>query len=157
MPSRQSAPWRRRDHTRIAKLRRQRGSCLSDGVEVENLSDHAGGSDNDVFRRDVHGLSGNAAHFLRLLFAVGVAGVGVAAVADQPLGIAVREMAAGNGDGRALDKILRISARRRAAYITAKHGKVALGFVAAHTAVDPRRLKAQRSRDAAGNDAGMTE
>ena len=142
-----------------SSLAAESGSKLSrriaDRVEIQRLTDHAGGGDDHIIRCNSHGFCGNPAHFPRLFLAVGVAGVGVAAVADNALGVSVGDILPCDGDGSAFDEILGVSSRGGAADVAPHHGEVALGFVASHTAVDAGSLKAERRGNSAGNDAGM--
>ena len=101
----------------------------------------------------MHRVGSNAAHLARLLLTVGVTGVGVSAVADNPLCVAVRNILTCDSDGGPFDQILRICSGRRAANVTANHCQITLVFVAAHTAVDSRSLKAERSGNSAGDNA----
>ena len=96
---------------------RQGGHARRDGLERERLADDARGGDDDVCRRHARILFHEGAHALRDLDAVRVAGVGVAAVAHHRPRIAVGDVFFGDEDGRALDEVLRIDARSRAAHV----------------------------------------
>ena len=100
----------------------------------------------------MHRFGGNAAHLPCLLFPIGVAGVGVSAVADDSLRVAVGNILTGNGNGSALDKILRIRAGCGAANIATHHGKIELGLVAAHSAVNSGGGKSERRSNSSGNN-----
>ena len=93
-----------------AELRNQHGQAGCDGLNGKRLADDAGGSNDHVLFRDAQRLGGKRAGFFCDFYAVGVAGIGVAAVADDGLGLAVRHMLSGDGDGGAEHFILRIGA-----------------------------------------------
>ena len=93
-----------------AELRSQHRQAGCDGVDGKGLADDACGGDDHVLFRDAQRLSGKRAGFFCDLYAVGVAGIGIAAVADDGLGLAIGHMLAGDGDGGAEYFILRIGA-----------------------------------------------
>ncbi len=80
-----------------------RNSCC-DGRNVERLADHTGRSYYNVGRLDVQGLSRKTAHLLCNFDAVGVAGVGVAAVADDGLRLAVGQMLLRHDERRRIER-----------------------------------------------------
>ena len=139
-------------YTGVAVLRggelRQAGA---DGREIERLADHARGRDDDVLRRDVQRGCCERAHLLGDGGAVGVAGVGVAAVHNDGLCIAVLQVLTVHRDGCAVDLVGGIAARARAADVRLDQRQVELGMVMADAAMHARRGKALRRTDAAGN------
>ena len=123
----------------------------ADGREIERLADHARGRDDDVLRRDVQLRRCERAHLLRDGDAVGVAGVGVAAVADHGLGLAVSQMRLCHGQGRALDEVGCIDRRGAGRDGAVDEREVALGLISADAAVDARGGKTLCGAHAAGD------
>ena len=85
-----------------------------DGLHGQHLADDAGGGHHHVLGLDAQGLGGQIAHGLGFLHTVSVAGVGVAGVADDSLGGAVRDVLPGDQDGRALYQVLGVHGGCRA-------------------------------------------
>ena len=135
----------------VAQRGGQPGHGGGDGGDVQLLADDAGGGHHHVFRGDAQRRAGQAAHLLGHLDAVGVAGVGVAAVADDGLSHAVLKVSLGDGQGRALDQVGGVDAGRRRRYLGVNQRQVALFLVLADAAVNARGGKALRGTDAAGN------
>src|SRR5699024_7055497 len=98
-------------------------------------ADDAGGGGQDVPGRDSQGLAGQAAAFLSQVHPVGGAGVGVAAVDQDGLGIAVGQVGPVHLDGCAADLVGGVDPRRRAADVGLDESQVILGVVAANAAV----------------------
>ena len=134
----------------VAQGRRQGRDARGDGLDGELLADDAGGGHDHVRRRDAQRIAREGAHRLRDLDAVGVAGVGVAAVADHRLGIAVGDVVPRHGEGRALHQVGGIYRRGGCPLLAPDQGQVPLGAAFPHAAVDAGGLKALRGADAAG-------
>ena len=115
------------------------GHALFNGLDGENLSNHAGRSYNDIRRVQPQGLSGNLAHPPGFFLAVGIAGVGVAAVAHHGLSDAVLQIALCHQDRRALNFIEGIDPSGRTGLFTENQGQIRLGFIAPDAAVDTGR------------------
>ena len=78
------------------------------GGNVQPLADDAGGGHHHVLGGDTQRVRGEGAHLLRHFLAVGVAGVGVAAVAKDGGGVAVGDVGLRDQERRALDEVLRV-------------------------------------------------
>ena len=100
---------------------------------------------------DAQFLGDDVAGVLSQLHAVGRAGVGVAAVHNDGLCIAVLQVLAVYRDGCAVDLVGGIAARARAADIRLDQRQVEFGMVMADAAMHARSGKALRRTDAAGN------
>ena len=111
------------------------------------------GRDDDVLGRDPQLRGSQDAHGLRFLLAVGVAGVGVAAVDDDRLRPPVGEMPARDRDGRALHEVLGIDCGRGAWRVSLDEREVALLLILADAAVDARRRKTAGGGHAAGKES----
>ena len=123
----------------------------ADGREIERLADHARGRDDDVLRRDVQLRRRERAHLLGDGDAVSVAGVGVAAVADHGLGLAVSQVRLRHGQGRALDEVRCIDRRGAGRDGAVDEREVALGLISADAAVDACGGKTLCGAHAAGD------
>ena len=120
-----------------------------DGRDVERLADHTGRSYYNVGRLDVQGLSQKTAHLLCNFDAVGVAGVGVAAVADDGLRLAIGKMLLRHDERRALDQIGRINGGGAGRDAGIDQREIALCFILPDAAVDTGGRKACCGADAA--------
>ena len=89
----------------VGQFGRRRRDARGKGVDGHGLADDAGGGGQDVPGRDAQGLAGQAAAFLSQVHPVGGAGVGVAAVDQDGLGIAVGQMGPVHLDGCAADLV----------------------------------------------------
>ena len=78
-------------------------SCAA--VYTTNLAYDSCGGHNDVIRLDIQCIGGQCAHLLGNLYAVRIAGVGVAAVADNRLCNAVADIGLGDLERGALDQV----------------------------------------------------
>ena len=125
--------------------------ALGERLDAHGLADDAGGGRQHVVRADAQLLGDDVAGVLSQLHAVGRAGVGVAAVHNDCLCIAVLQMLAVHRDGCAVDLVRGIAARARAADVRLDQRQVELGMVMADAAMHARRGKALRRTDAAGN------
>ena len=136
-----------------ARVAAERGGELrqagADGREIERLADHARGRDDDVLRRDVQRGCCERAHLLRDGDAVGVAGVGVAAVADDSLCLAVGKMLLRHDERRALDQIRGVDCGRAGRNAGIDQRQIPLRFILPDAAVDARGRKALRGAHAA--------
>ena len=79
--------------------------AVLDGLDVDGLADDAGGGHQHVLRLAADGLGRRRAHLLGVLFAVGSAGVGVAAVGDDGPGLPVGQMDLVHMDGGGLHHV----------------------------------------------------
>ena len=131
------------------KLTAQRRHAACNRLNGQRLPDDAGRSHNDVLRRKSEMLRRALAHLQGLLLAVGIAGVGVAAVADNGLRRAVGNVAFRDSNGRALHLVERIDAGRRGRLFAVNQSEVFFGAARLDAAVYARRLKAQRRADSA--------
>ena len=134
---------------RFRETRRQRVSGCQNRLDGQRLPNHTGGGDDHVVLRDPRNPRGKAAHPPRLLLAVGVAGVRVAAVDHHGLRRTVRQMLLGDGNRRAFDLVLCINSGGGAGAFADDQRKVALALVLADAAVHPARAKALCSANAA--------
>ena len=116
---------------------------------VSGRSSNTRGSDNNV--AGAHGKTAGekVAHLFGDLNAVRVAGVGVAAVADDRLSDAVRYMMLRNLKRRALNKVRCINRRRGCGNLAVYKRKVAFSFVSANAAVNACRRKSVCGTNAA--------
>ena len=121
------------------------------GGHDHGLADDAGGGRQHVVRADTQLLGDDVAGLLSQLHAVGRAGVGVAAVHNDGLCIAVLQVLAVHRDGCAVDLVGGIAARARAADVRLDQRQVELGMVMADAAMHARRGESLRRTDAAGN------
>ena len=122
-----------------------------DGIDLELLPDDARGGDDDVACGDARVIFHEGAHLLGDLHAVCIAGVGVAAVDDDRPRIAVLDVLTRHEDGRTLDEVLRIDARRRTAHLARDEGKVLLDLILADAAVNAVRRESLGRTYAARN------
>ena len=122
----------------------QRGHRGVDGLDGQDLPDHARRSDDDVVLVNARIAHDEAAHLLRLLHAVGVAGIGVAAVADYRTRVTVGDMRLGDCDRRALDLVARIDAGSRRAAVADDEREVALALVLSDSAMHACGFEALR-------------
>ena len=120
-----------------------------DGRNVERLADHAGRRDHNVGRANMQRLPQKFAHLLGDCNAVGVAGVGVAAVADDGLRLAIGKMLLRHDERRALDQIGRIDGGCAGRDAGIDQREIALRFILPDAAVDAGGRKACRGAHAA--------
>ena len=132
-----------------ASLAAASGMPLANGSML--MADDAGGGRQHVVRADAQLLGDDVAGVLSQLHAVGRAGVGVAAVHNDGLCIAVLQVLAVHRDGCAVDLVGGIAARARAADVRLDQRQIELGMVMADAAMYARRGEALRRTDAAGN------
>ena len=125
--------------------------AVLDRLDRQHLTDYPRGRDDHIVRGDAERVPGDLAHPAGLLFAVGVAGVGVAAVADDGLRRAILKVLARHLNRRALDEVLRIDGGGRTGLLAEDHGEIGLTFILADPAVDPGGRKPGRSGHAAIN------
>jgi len=137
---------------RILQRVGQLAEILFKRLQRHGLADHARGGHNDVlgFHTDV--FFHQRAHALGDFDAVGVTGIGVAAVADDGLRDAVFHVFLRNQNRRALDQILRIDAGCIGGYFTDDQGHVAPSAVAPDAHMLARGGEALRGRRAAGDE-----
>ena len=137
-----------------AGLRQLSGQGIDVGgyrVQAQGQTDDAGGSHHHVLRGDSKGLTGQIAHPLGDFQAVGVAGIGVAAVADHCLGLAVGDVCFGHGQRGALDQIGGVYCCGMGGHLTVDQGQVLFGPVFPDAAVKACGGKSFCGADAAGN------
>ena len=127
------------------------GDALGKRLNAHGLADnargggeHVVGADAQLFRDDIAGV------FCQLHAARG-AGVGVAAIDDDCLGVAVLQMLAVHRDGCAVNLVGGVAACARAADIRLDKRQVELGMVMADAAMHARCGKSLRRTDAAGD------
>ena len=133
------------------KLRNKRRNPRCDGCDGKRLSDDAGGSHHHVIRRDSERIGQKTAHGLGNLDAVGVAGIGIAAVADHRLSLAVGDVALRHGQGCALDEVRGIDSSGIRLAVTDDEGQVLFIRVLPDPAVNARSFKAFGGTDAAAD------
>ena len=126
----------------VAERGNQRRDTRRDGGDVERLTDNAGRCDNDVVGLDVELLCQKVAHLPGNFDAVCIAGVGVAAVADDCLRLAVSQVLLGDDKRSALDEVGRVDRRRVGFNVADDERKVALILIFAYAAVYTRGLEA---------------
>ena len=100
---------------------------------------------------DPQGLRGELAHGLGFLHTVGVAGVGVAGVADHRFGKAVFDVLLGHQNRRALDQVLSVHGRRAGLLLGVNKRQIALCAALSHPAVNARSLISDGRAHAARN------
>ena len=83
----------------------------SNGIDRKGLANDTGGSHDHVLGLDVQLLCHQIGHSFRNLNAVGIAGIGVAGVADHSLGNAVGNMVLGHNQRSALHQIGGVDSR----------------------------------------------
>ena len=113
----------------------QGGHPRLDGRKGQGLADHPGGADDHILGLYAAFCGQQAAHGLRNLHPVGVAGIGVAAVAQNGPGIPILHMGPGHGDGGALDQVGGIYAGRRRRPVAKDQGQVFFYLILANAAV----------------------
>ena len=131
------------------KAGNERLHARGDGGNVQPLADDAGGGHHHVLGGDAQRVRGEGAHLLRHFLAVGVAGVGVAAVAEDGGGVAVGDVGLRHQQRRALDEVLRVHRGGGGALLGDDQRQIALVAVFADAAVDAAGGKALRGADAA--------
>ena len=135
----------------------QGGNPLLNGLDVQLHTDDAGGADGEVLGPQAGGGSGGLGHPLGVLPALGGAGVGVAAVKNDPPGLVVGQVLLGEDHRVGLDHIAGIRARGSAGDGGEDHGQVLFvrlgcGEVVFDAAVDARGLKSLGGGDTAGDN-----
>ena len=137
------------------KIGSQLGGSLGDApgkrLDAHLLPDDTGGGGQHILGADAECLGHKAAGIPRKLQAVRRAGVGVAAVHNDGLRVAVRKMLTVNRDGCAVDLVGGIAARARAAHRCLDKCQILFGVVVADAAMHTRCIKALRRTDTAGN------
>ena len=118
-----------------AQSRCKCGNCRRNGRDIELLAYNAGGGDHYVIGAQPELPRRKPAHFFRYFNAVGIAGVGVAAVADDSLRLAVGKVPLGDDERRALDEVCRIYRRGVGLYLAENHSEVLFIVILAHAAV----------------------
>ena len=127
------------------------GDALGKRLNAHGLADNARGGGEHVVGADAQLFRDDIAGVFRQLHAARGAGVGVAAIDDDRLGIAVLQMLAIHRDGSAVNLVGSVAACARAADIRLDKRQVELGMVMADAAMHARRRKSQRRTDAAGD------
>ena len=135
----------------LGKPCHQGGDAVCNGGDIQGLTDDTGGGYHHVCGGDVQSLAQQVGHLLGDLDAVCVAGVGVAAVADHGLGVAVGDVVLGDGQGRALDAVGGVDAGGGGLHVGVDDRQVMLGLVLADAAMDAVGGKALRGTDTAGD------
>ena len=121
----------------ITKTCDERVKSVCDGGDVERLSDNACGSHNDVGSVDTELFGNECARFFRNLDAVCVAGVGVAAIADDCLRLAVCKMRLGYGERSGFDEVFGIDRCRICHRFAVNQRNVFFGFIFTDSAMNP--------------------
>ena len=124
----------------------QLGNTRGKGPNFHFLADDTGRGHNDVRGQQAQSLGRQGTSLLSNLQAVGSAGVGVAAVADDGLGMAVDQMVFGHHNGGTLDLVLGVDARGRTHGIADNHRQIGFCLIlpdAAPDAAGPESLGAQ--------------
>ena len=124
------------------------GQAGLNGLDVDGLADHAGGTDHKVLRLPA---GGQGAHGLGILMAHGTAGVGVAAVGHHAPGGAVLQVVHSHIDGSRLHPVHGVHSGGGALLVRQNQRQVVLGGAAAllHAAVDAGGLEALSGAHAA--------
>ena len=133
----------------IAKPCHQRRHAVCNRRDIERLPDNARGSHDDVGCANAQLFCQNRAGFFCYFNAVCIAGIGVAAVANHRLRLAVCDIVFRHGKRRALYQVLRVNRRRIRLYFAVYERKITLGFIFTDTAMYPVCCKAFRSAYAA--------
>ena len=118
---------------------RESGDTRRDGVDVERFADDARGCHHNVLRTDAELFCDELAHPCRNLLAVRVAGVGVSAVADDGLRLAVGQIALGDDERRTLHEIRRVHGRRAGGHFTENQRKITFFPVFPNSAMNAAR------------------
>ena len=109
---------------------------LFNGLNGKNLANDAGGGHNDVGGIQIQRLSGDFAHPPCLFLTVSIAGIGIAAVADDGLSDAILQVALGHQNGRALDFVEGIDTGSVTGDRAGDESQIPLGLVAPDAAVN---------------------
>ena len=125
--------------------------ALGERLNAHGLPDNAGGGGQHIRGGNAQLLGHNLAGILGQLHAVGGAGVGVAAVHNDGLCIAVLQVLTVHRDGCAVDLVGGIAARARAAHRCLDKCQILFSVVVADAAMHTRCIKPLRRTDAAGN------
>ena len=133
------------------QLGRRLGNALGEGINGHGLADDAGGGGQDVLFLQAQRPRRQATALVGQVNAVGRAGVGIAAVYQNGLGMAVRQVGLIHRDGRALHLVAGVHTGGRAAHIRHDEGQVLLIGVGPEAAVYARGLKTLCGADAAGH------
>ena len=136
----------------LGKACGKRGQTVCDGLDVQRLTNDTGGGHHHVGGGNVQLLGHQIAHALGDLDAVGVAGIGIAAVADHGLCKAVGNVVLGHGQGGTLDQIGGVNGSSGGAHVADDQRQVTLGAVLANAAMNAVCLKTLCGTNAAGND-----
>ena len=105
------------------------GDALGERLNAHGLADDAGGGGQHVVGADAQLLGDDLAGLLGQLNAVGGAGISVAAVDHDSLGVAVLQMLAIHRDGRTVDLVGGVAAGTGAADVRLDKCQVQLGMV----------------------------
>ena len=141
----------------VSQSRHQGGDPGLDGSDVQLHADDAGGADGEVLGSQARGGGRSGGHALGIFHALGGAGVGVAAVQDDALGLVIGQMLLGQDHGVGLDHVAGVRPGGGAGHVRQDHGQVLLvgdggGEVIFHAAVDACGLKTFGGGHAAGDD-----
>ncbi len=125
-------------------------NAFFDGLDRKHLPDNPCRGNDDIFGLQMQCFCRQNAHFFRLFHAVCVAGIRVAAVADNRLRRAVCDVPSGNGDRCAENLILCINRRRCAGGFAVNDCNILFfGIACFYTAVQTAGKKALGCGDAA--------
>ena len=133
------------------------GDPLLNGLDVQLHPDDAGGTDGKVLGLQAGGGGSGLGHPLGILHALGGAGVGVAAVKNDPLGLVVSQVLPGEDHGIGLHHVAGEGPCGSAGDGGEDHGQILLlrlggGEVILNAAVDARGLETFGGGDAARDD-----
>ena len=125
-------------------------NALFDGLDRKHLPDDTGRGYDDILRLQMQCFCCQNTHFLRLFHAVCIAGVRIAAVADNCLRHAVRDVSSGYGDGCAENLILCINRCCCAGLFAVNDSNILFcGIVCFYATMHPAGKKALGCRDTA--------
>ena len=128
-----------------------RGNARHKGGQLHGLADDAGGGGQHVVGIDAQSLGHQVTGILCQLDAVRRAGVGVAAVDHNGLGVAVLQVFPVHRDGGTVHLVGGVAAGARTAHVRLDQRQVQLGMVMPDAAVYPRGGKTFGGADAARN------